>query len=101
MNLAKVPQPKKGYIVVKPLEEEEKTSGGIIVPDTVKEMNFFRKSEVLAVGSDTQNYTMETKIGDKVLINKQLMDMTDYTVKVLGDTLFIIREENGFYGWVK
>lgn len=101
MNLAKVPQPKRGFIVVKPLEEEEKTSAGILIPDTVKEMNFFKKAEVVAVGADTHNYEMETKVGDKILVNKQLLALSDYTIKVLGETMFIIREESGFFGWVK
>lgn len=101
MNLAKVPKPKKGYIVVKLLNEEEKTSGGIIVPDTVKEMNFFTKAQVVAVGSDRDNYKIETKVGDKVLVKKGLIEMTDYTVKVLGESLFLINEESGFYGWIQ
>ena len=102
MNLAKVPQPKKGYIVVKPLKkDEEKTESGIIIPDTVEGMGFFRKAEVVAVGADTANYTMETKVTDRILVNAKLMELTDYTISVLGEKMFIIREESGFYGWVK
>lgn len=100
MHLAKVPTPKKGHIIVRIVKEEEKTAGGIIMPETVKEGNFFKKAVVEAVGSNADNYTMETKVGDKILVKSALVELTDYTFKVQGEPHFLIREESGFYGWV-
>ncbi|MBN2280623.1 MAG: co-chaperone GroES [Candidatus Marinimicrobia bacterium] len=60
-------------VVVKPATAEEKTSGGIILPDTAKEKP--HQGEVVAVGagklkSDGERSPMELKVGDKVLYGK-------------------------------
>lgn len=59
-------------IVIKVLEKEEKTKGGIVLPDTAKEKP--QKGEVLAVGSgeiiDGKKVPLEVKVGDKVIFSK-------------------------------
>ena len=62
-------QPMADRLVVKPIEKEEKTKGGIILPDTAKEKP--QEGEVLAVGpgkmsDDGTRIAMDVKVGDKV-----------------------------------
>ena len=66
-------KPLDDRVVVKPLEVEEKTSGGIVLPDTAKEKS--TKGEVVAVGSgklldNGKRLPMVVKVGDKVLYGK-------------------------------
>ena len=63
-------KPLDDRVVVQPLEAEEKTSGGILLPDTAK--NKPQRGEVLAVGpgklkDDGTRAAMQLKVGDKVL----------------------------------
>ena len=55
-------------VVVEPFEAEEKTQGGIIIPDTVKEKP--QKGKVIAVGPGKKDQTMTVKTGDVVLYGK-------------------------------
>ncbi len=69
MNL----KPLHDRVLVKRLEEEEVTKGGIIIPDTAKEKPI--RGEVVAAGpgktsDDGKNIPMNVKPGDKVLFNK-------------------------------
>ncbi len=66
-------KPLADRVVVKPLEAEEKTKGGLYVPDTAKERPM--QGEVVAVGpgkfsDDGKNIPMEVKVGDKILYGK-------------------------------
>lgn len=80
-------------LVVKPLEEEEMTPGGIVLPETAKEKP--QKGEVLAVGpgsrdDEGKHIAMEVSVGDKVLYAKY----GGTEVKVDGDKLLILRESD-------
>ena len=80
-------------ILVKPLELEEKTAGGIVVPDTAKEKP--QKGEVIAagrgkVGDDGEITPMEVKKGDNILFGKY--SGTEITYK--GKEYMIMREED-------
>ena len=55
-------------VVIKPAPAEEKTVGGIIIPDTAKEKPL--KGTVLAVGNGTKDGEMQLKAGDNVLYGK-------------------------------
>ena len=55
-------------VVIKPAPAEEKTVGGIIIPDTAKEKPL--KGTVLAVGNGTKDEGMQLKAGDNVLYGK-------------------------------
>jgi chaperonin GroES len=87
MNL----RPLSDHVVVKPLETEDKTAGGIILPETAKEKS--TKGQVVAVGkgrplANGKVVAMIVKAGDKVIYGKYAG--TD--VKVDGDELKILTE---------
>ena len=86
-------QPMADRLIVKPIEQEEKTKGGIILPDTVKEKP--QEGEVLATGpgrlsDDGKRIAMDVKVGDIVIYSKY--GGTDY--KVDDDELVILRESD-------
>ncbi len=88
-------KPLADRVVVKPSEAEEKTKGGIIVPDTAKEKPVW--GEVVAVGpgrvsDDGKLIPMEVKAGDRVLYGKY--SGTEVTVD--GEELLIMRESDIF-----
>lgn len=81
-------------IVVKPLEAENKSKGGIVLPDTAKEKP--QEAKVVAVGKGKvlENGTIqapEVKVGDKVLFGKY--SGNEITTKE-GEELLILREED-------
>ncbi|MCP4577227.1 MAG: co-chaperone GroES [Deltaproteobacteria bacterium] len=66
-------KPLHDRVIVKRVEEEEKTKGGIIIPDTAKEKPV--EGEIMAVGEgkvgdDGKKIALEVKVGDKVLFGK-------------------------------
>ena len=61
-------QPLADRVLVKPAAAEEKTLGGIIIPDSAKEKPL--RGEVLAVGEGTKDEAMALKAGDQVLYGK-------------------------------
>ena len=82
-------------VIVKPMEAEEKTKGGIILPDTAKEKPI--EGTVVAAGpgkvsDDGKAIKMEVKVGDKVLYGKY--SGTEVTVE--GDDYLIMRESDIF-----
>ncbi len=81
-------------VVIKPLEAESKTKGGIVLPDTAKEKP--QEGKVVAVGKgkvlDSGSVQApEVKVGDKVLYGKY--SGNEITTKE-GDELLIMREED-------
>mgnify|MGYP001110532033 CR=1 FL=1 len=81
-----------GKILVKPSEAEEKTSSGIIIPDTAKEKP--QQGTVVMVGADKKDEPMEIKKGDVVLYGKYAgQELTingdDYLLIAQSDVLFI------------
>jgi len=87
-------QPLGDRVVVKPLEAEAKTKGGILLPDTAKEKP--QEGKVVAVGKGRilDNGTAqapEVKVGDKVLYGKY--SGNEITTKE-GEELLIMREED-------
>ncbi len=88
-------KPLSDRVIIKPLPAEEKTKGGIIVPDTAKEKPVM--GEVVAVGpgkrgDDGKIVPMEVKAGDKVLYGKY--SGTEVTVD--GEEYLIMRESDIF-----
>ena len=61
-------QPLADRVLIKPAPAEEKTIGGIIIPDTAKEKPL--KGEVIAAGNGTKDEEMVVKVGDTVLYGK-------------------------------
>ena len=89
MNL----RPLQDRILVKRVEEEAKTKGGIIIPDTAKEKPV--EGQVVAVGKgkvaeDGKRVALEVKEGDRILFGKY--SGTD--VKIEGEEYLIMREDD-------
>jgi chaperonin GroES len=86
-------RPLHDRILVKRVEEENKTKGGIIIPDTAKEKP--QEAKVVAVGSgrvtdDGKVVALEVKKGDRVLFGKY----SGSEVTIEGEEHLIIREED-------
>ena len=87
-------KPLADRVVVKPLEAQEKTKGGIVLPETAKEKP--QEGKIVAVGrgklSDNgQVQALELKVGDRVLYGKY--SGNEITTKE-GEELLIMREED-------
>ncbi len=88
-------KPLADRVVIKPSEAEERTKGGIILPDTAKEKPVV--GEVVAVGpgkvaDDGKKVPLEVKVGDKVLYGKY--SGTEVTIE--GEQYLIMREADVF-----
>ena len=86
-------QPLADRLVVKPIEKEEVTKGGIVLPDTVKEKP--QEGKVLAAGpgrlsEDGKRIAMDVKVGDIVIYAKY----GGTEIKVDGEELMILRESD-------
>ena len=86
-------RPLHDRIIVKRLEEEEKTKGGIIIPDTAKEKPI--EGKVIAVGKgkikeDGITIPMEAKKGDRILFTKY----AGTEVKIDGEEHLIMKEDD-------
>ena len=86
-------RPLQDRILVKRIDEEAKTKGGIIIPDTAKEKP--SEGKVVSVGKgkvldDGKLHPLEIKKGDRVLFNKY----SGTEVKVEGEEHLIIREDD-------
>jgi chaperonin GroES len=80
-------------VIVKRLEEERVSAGGIVIPDTAAEKPV--QGKVVAVGKgkileDGQVRPLDVKVGDKILFGKY----SGTEVKVDGDELVVMREED-------
>lgn len=86
-------RPLHDRVIVKRLEEENKSAGGIIIPDQAKEKPL--KAEVVAVGpgkrtDDGKVHPVDVKAGDTVLIGKY----SGTEVKLDGKDLVVLREDD-------
>ena len=84
-------RPLHDRVVVKCVESEEKTAGGIIIPDTAKEKP--QEGEIVAVGSGARDESgkvvaLDVKAGDRVLFGK----WSGTEVKLNGEDLLIMKE---------
>jgi len=86
-------RPLHDRVIVKRVEEERKTAGGIVIPDNAAEKP--DQGEVLAIGTgkvmdDGKVRPLEVKVGDRVLFGKY----SGSSVKLEGDELLVMREED-------
>jgi chaperonin GroES len=86
-------RPLHDRVIVKRLEEERKSAGGIVIPDNAAEKP--DQGEVIAVGpgkktEDGKILPVDVKVGDRVLFGKY----SGTTVKIDGDELLVMREED-------
>jgi chaperonin GroES len=85
-------RPLHDRVIVKRIEEERKTAGGIVIPDNAAEKP--DQGEVLAIGTgkvmdDGKVRPLAVKVGDRVLFGKY----SGSSVKMDGDELLVMREE--------
>ena len=80
-------KPLADRVLIKPAPAEEKTAGGIIIPDTAKEKPL--QGEVLAVGNGTKDEEMVLKAGDTVLYGKYSGE-----VELDGEKYLIMRQSD-------
>jgi chaperonin GroES len=86
-------RPLQDRVIVKRIEEEEKTKGGIIIPDTAKEKP--QQGKVVAVGKgkvgdDGKVTPLDVKVGDRILFGKY----AGSEVKLDGEEHLIMREDD-------
>ena len=86
-------KPLGGRVIVEPIEQDEMTAGGIILPETAKEKP--QEGKILAAGpgerdEDGERIPMEVQVGDKVLYAKY----SGTEVKMDGKKLLILRESD-------
>ncbi|HUQ26116.1 MAG TPA: co-chaperone GroES [Burkholderiales bacterium] len=86
-------RPLHDRVIVKRIEEERKSAGGIVIPDTATEKP--DQGEIVAVGKGKKDdngklIPVDLKVGDRVLFGKY----SGQTVKVKGDELLVMREED-------
>src|SRR3954469_10394994 len=86
-------RPLNDRVLVRRMQEDEKTAGGIIIPDTAKEKP--QRGEIVAAGKGRVNaegktITLEVKAGDRVLFGKY----SGTEIKLNGEDLLIMREED-------
>ena len=86
-------KPLADRVLIKPMEAEQKTASGIIIPDTAKEKP--QKGTIISVGPGTKDEKMEVKPGDVVLYGKYAgteitIDGVDYLIMKQLDILAVI-----------
>ena len=86
-------RPLHDRVLVRRVEAEEKTAGGIIIPDTAKEKT--QEGEVLAVGAGTRDESgklvaLDVKAGDRILFGK----WSGTEVRLNGEDLLIMKESD-------
>jgi len=86
-------RPLHDRVLIKPLDDKEKTAGGIIIPDTAKEKP--QQGEVLAIGPGARDeqgniVPMDVKVGDTVLFGK----WSGNEVTIDGEELSIMKESD-------
>jgi len=86
-------RPLHDRVLVRRIEAEEKTKGGIIIPDTVKEKPI--EGQVMAVGSGTRDeqgkvHPLDVKAGDRILFGK----WSGTEVKIDGEDLLVMKESD-------
>ncbi|NEK47892.1 co-chaperone GroES [Rhizobium leguminosarum] len=86
-------RPLHDHILVRRVDSEEKTKGGIIIPDTAKEKP--QEGEVIAVGPGARNdagqiQALDVKAGDRILFGK----WSGTEIKINGEDLLIMKESD-------
>ncbi len=86
-------QPLADRVIIKPIDKEEVTKGGIILPDTAKEKP--QEGKIIAVGpgrltEEGKPIKMDVKVGDRVIFAKY----AGTEIKVEGEELVILRESD-------
>ena len=83
-------KPLADRVLVRPADAEEKTKGGLIIPDTAKEKPM--KGKVIAVGTGKKDEPMTVKVGDNILYGKY----AGTEISIDGEEYLIMRESDIF-----
>src|ERR687885_229119 len=92
-------KPLEDRVVVRPIEEEETTASGIVIPDTAKEKP--QEGEVIAVGpgrfEEGQRVPLDVKVGDKVIYSKYggtevKVEGEEYLILSARDVLAVVKK---------
>jgi chaperonin GroES len=86
-------KPLEDRVLVEPIEAEQRTASGIIIPDSAKEKP--QKGTIVAVGSGTKDIEMQVKVGDTVLYGKYAgtelsSEGKDYLIMRQSDILAVV-----------
>jgi chaperonin GroES len=86
-------RPLQDRVLIRRIEQEEKTMGGIIIPDTAKEKPI--EGEIIAAGPGTRGddgklYPLDVKVGDRVLFGK----WSGTEIKIDGEDLVVMKESD-------
>lgn len=93
--MAKIGRPMSGKVLVQPQEAEQKTSSGIIIPDSAQEKP--QRGKIVAIGNPKNDEPMEVKVGDIVLYGKYSgtelkIEDQDYLIMNQTDILLVVEE---------
>jgi chaperonin GroES len=93
--MANIGRPMSGKVLVQPQAAEQKTSSGIIIPDSAQEKP--QRGKIVAVGNAKKDEAMEVKVGDVVLYGRYggteiKIDSVDYLIMNQTDILLVVEE---------
>ena len=93
--MANIGRPMSGKVLVQPQAAEQKTTSGIIIPDSAQEKP--QKGTIVAVGNAKKDEQLEVKVGNVVLYGKYSgteikIDGADYLIMNQSDILLVIEE---------
>jgi len=93
--MANIGRPMSGKVLVQPQAAEQKTSSGIIIPDSAQEKP--QRGKIVAVGNEKKDEKMEVKVGDVVLYGRYSgteikIDNQDYLIMNQTDILLVVEE---------
>jgi chaperonin GroES len=93
--MANIGRPMSGKVLVQPQAAEQKTSSGIIIPDSAQEKP--QRGKIVAVGNAKKDESMEVKVGDVVLYGRYggteiKIDSVDYLIMNQTDILLVVEE---------
>src|SRR5712692_4838783 len=83
-------RPLQDRVLIRRIEEEEKTKGGIIIPDTAKEKPMEGEVIAAAPGDDGTLHPLDVKVGDRVLFGK----WSGTEIKIEGEDLVVMKESD-------
>ncbi|MDD3685702.1 MAG: co-chaperone GroES [Bacteroidales bacterium] len=93
--MANIGRPMSGKVLVQPQAAEQKTSSGIIIPDSAQEKP--QRGKIIAIGNAKKDEQMEVKVGDIVLYGRYSgteikIDNVDYLIMNQTDILLVVEE---------
>lgn len=93
--MTKIGRPMSGKVLIQPQAAEQKTSSGIIIPDSAQEKP--QKGKIVAIGNQKQDEPLEVKVGDIVLYGKYSgteikIDDQEYLIMNQSDILLVVEE---------